>query len=131
MWQRSHEIICLYISSKPAEGLWEKSGIFGYIDSLWLLAGLKPRGEATAKKIQLEELLVPAKGIHPSLSRFVHEAHRLPSFVSPGSFLDGREGMFVGWTSDLGGTKGDPLGWENLRLLLCCLVPRSNQLSVP
>ena len=50
MWQRSHEIICLYISSKPAKGLWEKSGIFGYIDFLWLLAGLKTRGQVTAKK---------------------------------------------------------------------------------
>lgn len=50
MWQRSHEIICLYISSKPAKGLGEKSGIFGYIDSLWLLVGLKRRAQATGKK---------------------------------------------------------------------------------
>lgn len=68
MWQRSHEIICLYISSKPAKGLWEKSGILGYIDSLWLLTGLKTRGQATAEKIQLEELLVPGKGTRPPVS---------------------------------------------------------------
>lgn len=46
MWQRSHEIICLYMSSKAAKGLWEKAGISGYIDSLWL----KTRGQATAEK---------------------------------------------------------------------------------
>lgn len=67
-WQRSREIICLYISGKPAKGLWEKSGIFGYIDSLWLLAGLKTRGQATAEKIQLEELLVPGKGTRSPFS---------------------------------------------------------------
>lgn len=73
MWQRSHEIICLYISSKPAKGLWEKSGMFGYIDSPWLLARLKTRGQTSAKKISsLKRCLSLGRGhILPS-QRSVH-----------------------------------------------------------
>lgn len=84
MWQRSHEIICLYISSKPAKGLGEKSGIFGYIDSPWLLARLKTRGQTSAKNIQLEEVLVPGKGTHPPISE-VCPLSTLPTiFILPG-----------------------------------------------
>lgn len=73
MWQRSLEIICLYISSKAAEGLWEKSGIFGYIDSLWLLAGLKTRRQAAAKKkCSLRSCVSLGRGHISSLQRLVH-----------------------------------------------------------
>lgn len=108
MWQRSHEIICLYISSKPAKGLWEKSGIFGYIDSPWLLARLKTRGQTSAKIIQLGEVLVPGKGRHPPISG-VCPLSTLPAiFILPGEEaediyrLDIRSGAQLGGTERMG-----------------------------
>lgn len=71
MWQRSLEIVCLYISSKAAEGLWEKCGIFGFIDSLWLLAGLKTRGKAAEKTSSLRSCMSPGRGHVPSIQMFV------------------------------------------------------------
>jgi len=72
MWQRSLEIVCLYISSKAAEGLWEKRGIFGYIDSRRLLAGLKTRGKAAEKISSLRSCMSPGRGHIRSLQMFVH-----------------------------------------------------------
>lgn len=105
MWQRSHEIICLYISSKPAKGLWEKSGVFGYIDSPWLLARLKTRGQTSAKKnIQLEEVLVPGKGTHPPISE-VCPLSTLPAiFILLGSEAEDTYRLETGSGAQLGGT---------------------------
>lgn len=101
MWQRSHEIICLYISSKPAKGLWEKSGAFAYIDSPWLLARLKTRGQTSAKNTQLEEVLVPGKETHPPISEVCPLSTLSALFILPGSSLERRQGISIGWTQDL------------------------------
>lgn len=106
MWQRSHEIICLYISSKPAKGLWEKSGIFGYIDSPWLLARLETRGQTSAKNIQLEEVLVPGKGTHPPISEVcpLSTCPLHPSRILPGEEAGDIYRLDIGFGAQLGGT---------------------------
>lgn len=72
MWQRSHEIICLYISSKPAKGLREKSG---YLDILILPGswqGLKQEDKHLQKISSLKRCSSLGRGhILPS-QRFVH-----------------------------------------------------------
>lgn len=104
MWQRSHEIICLYISSKPAKGLREKSGIFGYIDSPWLLARLKTRGQTSAKNTKLEEVLVPGKGTHPPISE-VCPLSTLPAIsILPGEEAEDAYTLEIRSGAQLGGT---------------------------
>lgn len=104
MWQRSPEIICLYISSKAAKGLWEKSGVFGDIDSPCSWLGLKQEDKGKKKqKQQLELLLVPEKETAPPFSQLWLLSTSLAVCLCPGSFLDRRQGMVgrIGWTSDL------------------------------
>lgn len=138
MWQRSLEIICLYISSKAAEGLWEKSGIFGYIDSLWLLAGLKTRRQAAAaKKMQLEELRFPGKGTHllPSEACPLSTSVSAPNLSR--SFLNRRRGWLClasaawdvcrwderagAWPGGTGRSQGNPPGWQ-ISACLCAVI---------